>query len=88
MRAMQQETGVADVGRYGAQMRGETWKRGVKGARGGGGVLISCMDVVELAIHRPSHPHHARTEHVGLSPTRQASRAPSANSREGSRRVA
>ena len=41
------------------------------GARAGGGVLMSCMAVV-LTIDRPSHPCNAGTEHVGLSPTRQA----------------
>ena len=30
----------------------------------------------------PSHPYNAGTEHVGFSPTREKSLAPSANSRE------
>ncbi|CAN0422214.1 unnamed protein product, partial [Laminaria digitata] len=32
--------------------------------------------------HRPSHPYNAGTEHVGFSPTRQTSLAPSAMRRE------
>ena len=32
--------------------------------------------------HRPSHPHYARTEHIGLLPTRQTLLAPSAKRSE------
>ena len=47
----------------------------------GGKVLISCRSLQTIAI-RPSRPYYAGTEHVGFSPTRQTSRAPSTKRRE------
>ena len=44
------------------------------------GVFISLIPVV--VDHRPLHPNNAKTEHVGCSPTRKTSRAPSAKGRE------
>ena len=41
----------------------------------GGVYLLSCMAV--MYYHTPSHPYNAGTEHVGVSPTRQTSLAPS-----------
>ena len=38
--------------------------------------------------HRPSHPNHAGTEHLGFSPTTQTSLAPDAKRHEVVRRVA
>ena len=32
--------------------------------------------------HRPSHPYYAGMEHIGFSPTRMTSHAPSAKRRE------
>ena len=51
---------------------------------GGGGGCTHFMhgrSIKAIAV-RPSHTYKARTEHVGLSPTRQTSRAPSAKRRD------
>ena len=63
--------------------------QGLCGAQGdaGAGVYsiedmysISCISLVH--DHRPSHPYNAGMEHVGFTPTRQTSLAPSATRRE------
>ena len=41
-----------------------------------GGRVYSCHAWPQSYGHRPSHPCHAGTEHVGFSPTRQTLLAP------------
>ena len=65
-------------------MRGQGVGGEEGGRRGVGGCTrYPCIAVVCMTIwDRPSHPYKAGTEHVGFSPTRQTSRAPSAKRRE------
>ena len=49
---------------------------------GGGGVLIQCIATVLRPLTLASLLIDARMEHVGFSPTRHTSRAPSAKRRE------
>ena len=60
------------------------WPRDPVDGKGGGVIVVSCMTAVHTIIdsHPYSHPYQIGKEHVGFSPTRQKSRAPSAMRRE------
>ena len=54
-----------------------------RGSEGGGLILFMHGRGRMTIWYRPSHSYNAGTEHVGLSPTRQTSRAPSTKAPRG-----